>query len=156
MKTGSKFLMIFFLSQANTSNAQMKDYKVYQDTIFNICLIESDSISVSKSIHQIYTLDTASFTTNKHLLYRDLGFLYYKLYALKQDSQFLKTAIYHHEKAIQYLPDFTLALEDLMVFQFFNKDYKASMQYYQTLKSISRPRKDTRQLYRIAKKKSHA
>lgn len=156
MKTKLKTLIFLCVFQANIGNAQIKDYKVYQDSIFNMCLIENDSNIVVKSILPIKALDTTAITTNKHLLYRDIGFLYYKLYTLHQEHQFLKTAIYHHEKAIQYDPKFLLALNDLMVFQYFNKDYQTCMLYYQTIKSISRPGKDLRQLYRLAKKKSHA
>ncbi len=156
MKITIQSLIFVGLFPAYLCNAQIKDYKVYQDSIFNMCLIENDSNIVSKSIRQINALDTAAITTNKQLLYRDIGFLYYKLYTLHQEHQFLKTAIFHHEKAIQYKPNFTLALNDLMVFQYFNKDYKACMTYYKALKSITRPSRDLRQLYRLAKKKSHA
>lgn len=144
------------MSQASICNAQIKDYKFYQDSIFNICLIENDSNIVVNFIHQMNALDTAAITTNKHLLYRDIGFLYYKLYTLHQENPFLQTAILNHKKAIQYNPQYTLALNDLMVFQYFNKDFEACMRHYKSLKSITRPSKDLRHLYRLAKKKSHA
>jgi hypothetical protein len=139
--------------------AQVSDYKLYQDSVFNICRIYDDSLSLSNSIQQLQGLDTSKIEKNKDLYYRDLGFLHYKYYVISNDSNSLTTAIALYKRGLSVEPKNTLLLHDIIVFSFLKKNYSDCITYYNQLKKISKPDKESKALYKKAKsriQKTHA
>ncbi|MFM6983761.1 MAG: hypothetical protein ACKOXF_06490 [Chitinophagaceae bacterium] len=131
--------------------AQVSDYKLYQDSVFNICRIYDDSLSLTNSIHQLQGLDTSKIEKNKDSYYRDLGFLYYKLYAINIGTHSLDQAISLYKQGLLFNPKNQLLLHDLIVFNHFKKNYSDCSNYYKLMKQITKPDKDSKKLYKIAK-----
>lgn len=136
---------------ATTGMAQVSDYKLYQDSVFNICRIFDDSLSLTNSIHQLQGLDTAKIEKNKDLYFRDLGFLHYKYYVISNDSNSLTTAIALYKRGLVVEPKNTLLLHDLIVFSFLKKNYTDCIAYYNQFKQVAKPDKESKSLYKKAK-----
>lgn len=150
-----KHIVPFIFAFATTGMAQVSDYKLYQDSVFNICRIYDDSLSLTNSIHQLQGLDTAKIIKNKDLYYRDLGFLNYKYYVISNDANSLRTAITLYQRGLSFEPKNTLLLHDLIVFSFLRKNYSDCITYYNQLKQVSKPDKDSKALYKKAKSRLH-
>ena len=114
-----KLSSLFVALTAKSGIAQITDYKLYQDSVFNICRIYDDSASLTKSIHQLKDLDTSKIEKNKDLYYRDLGFLYYKFYAISNDTNALANAVAIYQQGLSLNPKNQLLLHDLIVFNYF-------------------------------------
>lgn len=155
MKTCSiyKYLsLIPLLFLIKTTKAQNSDYLLVKDSLFNLCFA-NDSASLNIQLEKIKTIDSSKITINKSFYYRDYGFIYYKLYAIKSDSTFLKQAIDFFEIGYKFDTNNALLLNDLIVALFLSKQYNTTCQYiasFKKLKSIDSSLK--KELKQIEKK----
>lgn len=104
--------------------------------MFNLCFA-NDSASLNIQLEKIKFIDSNKISINKALYYRDYGFVYYKLYAIKSDSSFLKQAIDYFEIGYKFDANNALLLNDLIVALFLSKQYKRSCHYIAAFKKLN-------------------
>lgn len=86
-------------------NAQKIDYKVLRDSLMRLSCKPTDSLTIFQSNVELQRIDTLLIDKNIDVYYSDLGWSYYRMYMINNDTSLLRTSIKSYTSANRYKPN---------------------------------------------------